>query len=696
MTASDVPPQADEPAASPFAGAPISFVPAILAGMVVGTLVLWVIATHRAASPPDPLRSHLVPWARPMAHSDERDQFLYHAGIMLTALGGVAGAWIYARFARSTANVIRAPRPAQPRDRTPSRAGGSAGVKGTSVAAPESRSQDVRTPWANVLLHALVVIAVGSLLYVPDYRSMAGTFLNLERFHHWHFFAVMPTHAYLQGLVPVLESYSQYGVGLPVIMGNLCRLLGDFSHANVVWLGMTYGVLYFIALYALLWAWLQDAWWSVAGLALAILLQQFCGLNAPEVLWQYPSSTILRSPFDVWVFLLLSGHLYRGRWGYLVVAAVVVALATFWESDTGLYLAGGYVAYCAYCWIDDVRTHGWDWVAACTYLTTGAIAPIVFLLLTWLVVGGAIFTALFWIRFLEPLRLFRSGFGMLPMPAPQWGNLYIFLTPGLYVLAAVLALVAALRLSTQPWRGGYLLGALGVYGAGIYHQYVGRSHPWNWFHVCLPFVVLGIVLTRVALQRLEIRLRDRPQRAAGAHLVVRGAQLVPLIVLGTAIVLLIAAPTVRSYPGILSGRWFIPGVDWNFPGAGFRTIDSQRGHDRLETMARRIQEAVPAQEPVAILSEFDGILYVMAQRRPFSRFVPIYPAVALDSQAEEVVDALGNPRLRYLFWDRLPDSQPWGTYLPTLLGPRVVADFERIDVVDKFEVWRRRPPAPPS
>jgi hypothetical protein len=696
MADPDAPPPAGAPAVSPFSAVPLDFVPAVVAGMGVGALVLWVIARLRTAGAPDPLLAHLVPWARPMAHSDERDQFLYHAGIIVTAIGGFAGAWIYGRFMRAAPTSRPAPRAAKPPDRKATRAAGGVRASHHPVVAHVSGPPAALMWWVHVLLHLLVVMGVVCLLYVPDYRSMAGSFLNAERFHHWHFFAVMPTYAYLTGLVPVLDSYSQYGVGLPVIVGNLCRLMGDFSHGSVVWLGMTYGVLYFIALYALMWAWFRNWWWSAAGLALAVLLQQFCGLDPPSVLWQYPSSTVLRSPLDVWMLLLLTGHAYRRAWTYLLLAGLVTSLAIFWESDTGIYLMGGYLAYCAFCWIDDVRTSGWDWGTAGRYLATAATVPIVFLLLTWCVVGGALFTAVFWERFLEPLLLFRSGFGMLPMPAPRWGDLHLFLTPGLYVFAAVLALVAALGLSAQHWRGGYLLGALGVYGLGVYHQYVGRSHPWNWFHVCIPFVVLATALTWVALQNVEMRLRERAQREPRAYAVLRAAQLVPVIALGTAIVLLAVAPNVRSYPGVLSGRWSIVGVDWDLPGAEFRTLDSQGARDRLAAVAARIKDEVPAQEPVAILSEFDGLLYVMTNRRPFSRFVPLYPAVALDSQADEVVNALQNEKLHYVFWDHNHDPQRWGSYLPQLLASRIAANFEVVGLVNNFEVWRRREPAPRS
>jgi hypothetical protein len=281
MTALDALSRNGDKAAPPFLGMPTAFVPLIFAGMAVGTVVLWVVATQRSTGTPDPLMAHLLPWARRMAYSDERDQFLYHAGVILTALGGFVGAWTYGRFMHSARKAARPAPPAKQSGRKGTRAGRDAGTPGATAAAQVSGPPRAPARRMALLLHATVVVGLGVLLYVPDYRSMAGTFLSGENFHHWHFFAVMPTYAYLSGLVPVLDSYSQYGVGIPVIIGNLSRLLGGFSHAWVVWLGMTYGVIYFIALYVLLWAWLHDWPWAVAGLAFALLVQQFSGLNPP-------------------------------------------------------------------------------------------------------------------------------------------------------------------------------------------------------------------------------------------------------------------------------------------------------------------------------------------------------------------------------------------------------------------------------
>src|SRR5262249_50593701 len=140
----------------------------------------------------------------------------------------------------------------------------------------------------------------------------------------------------------------------------------------------------------------------------------------------------------------------------------------------------------------------------------------------------------------------------------------------------------------------------------------------------------------------------------------------------------------------------VPGVDWDFPGAGFRAVDSQPAHDMLDAVAERIRQLVPANEPVAIFSQFDGLLYVMAERRPFSRFVPVYRAPVLDDQVEEVLDALRHPTLHWVFYDGAPQTMWSAVLVPQLVRRLTLADFERVDTVQQFEVWHRGAPAPPS
>jgi hypothetical protein len=225
---------------------------------------------------------------------------------------------------------------------------------------------------------------------------------------------------------------------------------------------------------------------------------------------------------------------------------------------------------------------------------------------------------------------------------------------------------------------------VGAYGIMLYHYFVGRSHPYNWFHASLPAVIVLTTLAGAGLRTLEGR------RSAGT-LARRLLALVPFAVLAAVLGLLAAAPSVRAYPGVLSGRWSTPGVLWDIPGAGFRTPPATEVvRERVRAVVTHIRNTVPPAEPVAILSEHDGLLHVLADRRPFSRFVPLYAVVVVDGQVEEALAALDAPGLRHVYLERILGPSVWSHDLPPILFDRVARDFEPVGRVATFEVWRRR------
>jgi len=720
-----------------FAQGPVDFVAPVVAGIAVAGLVLLSASNLLLQLPSAPVTAHLLPWAREMVPPNDHDAAIYHIGLLSAVSAGLLGAWLHGRVLRAPPSgwrvlyrVSLAVAPAllclwvspityngvdwTPLRRTPPAALfatavvlmiGTAGLCRRSVRQPPvatprplppeptvADASAVLAPWVRVLLHLAVASGLFVLLYVPDVPALVGSFWRNEGFHHWHFFAILPTLGYLTGRLPVLEAYSQYGFGIPVVFGTWCRLLGDFSYGRVLGLGIAYGVVYFIALYALLWTWLRSWPWSVAGVAGALLLQQFSGLAPGEVLWQYPSSTVLRSPVDVWLFLVLAWHVRHRRGVALVFASLLVGIALFWETDTGVYLFAGYAAYGG-CWcVDERLARGWDWGPVVRWLAVLAIVPATWLGLLYSLVGKGLLTPLFWQRYFEPMQLFSAGFGMLPMPPLSIGTLHAFLTPAVYVLVLVLALAAALQLTIHTWREGYLLAAVGIYGLGTYHQYIGRSHPWNWFHVCIPLVIAGTVLSHLLFCGLQEQLRRRAAQCRLWRAPFLAVQLAPIVIMLRCIELLASAPSVHAYPGIASGRWSIPETDWNVSGAGFKTtpVDAWQ-RNRVAAVAARIQQLVPADEPVAVLSPLDGFIYVLAHRRPFSRFAPLYPAVALDSQRDEVLAALAAPHLRYVVRDAYPlGVEASAHYLPSVLEPYLKRQFERVEDVKGFELWRRR------
>jgi hypothetical protein len=532
-------------------------------------------------------------------------------------------------------------------------------------------------------MHSVVVVGLVILFAVPDHRLLVGTFLESEGFHHWDYYAIAPTNAYLTGLRPVIDFYSQYGIGIPVFLGSFFKLTGLFSYANTVWLGMAFGAIYYIALYLLLCLLIRNWYLRLVGLILALMLQQFSGLAPGTVLWQTPSSTVLRTPVDMFLFILLLLHLRSNRWQYLALAGLLTGLAVFWETDTGLYLYAGYLAYFGYRFVNQMVTSQMrSWRMLWGYLATVAIVPMVFIWLVYLSIGKDVFAPVFWERLLVPINLFSAGFGMLPMPSPTPSNLYLFLTPSLYVFSAVFALVMAISRGGGHWKDAYVLGSIGVYGLALYHQYIGRSHPYNWYHISIPVVVILVVL-------IYQLLKEPRFIALSANIVLLLMTFVVAINAIFPIITYFSAGAPVHRPSEV--------IEWSVPRAGFRTISiGSEERDAILSSVDLIEELVPPDQPVAILSETDVLYYVLAGRRPFTQYAPLYPQVVFRQQIDDVAAALSVPNLEYVFIEPCPSK--WHLYpaspllcedLPEVLFPVVTQNFKHIGSIGYLEIWQR-------
>jgi hypothetical protein len=315
-------------------------------------------------------------------------------------------------------------------------------------------------------------------------------------------------------------------------------------------------------------------------------------------------------------------------------------------------------------------------------LAAAAIVPVVFIGLVYLEIGSDALKPVFWKRLLEPFSLFSAGFGMLPMPSPNLSNLHLFLTPGLYVFSAVFALVMAINRVSGQWKDAYLLGSIGVYGLALYHQFVGRSHPYNWYHISIPALVLLVAWIS--------RLRTGPRFGA--------------LSANVAILLMTFVAAVNAFFPIMTylsagapGHQPSEVTEWSVPRAGFRTISiGSTERDAILSSVNRIEELVPPDQPVAILSETDVLYYVLAGRRPFTRYAPLYSQVILRQQIDDVVAALTVPNLEYVFiepcpsrWHLYPASYLLCADLPEVLFAVVTQNFEHVGSVGYLEIWQR-------
>jgi hypothetical protein len=386
------------------------------------------------------------------------------------------------------------------------------------------------------LLYAVPVFLVLVVGIPPSaWGFIAGQEFVGERFYHLNFF-MGPALSFAHGKGFATEIFSQFGIGWPM----LCSWLSHFSamtYANLMWMGNLYGCVYYIALFFVLRSCFPQAIWAALAVVLAIYWQGFSGITPGSVIWQFPSSTMMRHPMDVWFFLALLRHNRSGGNLWAGMAGAAGALGLFFVTETGIYLCLAFLAYLLVLsrWgAGQERAVGKpSWLLPLLAYSLAASATLLPLLLY--ASRGALFTAAFWRGWLgAPFlygawglsaqlsifsRFVRSWFA-IPVAELPLSSLTLFLA----MLAVYLGVIgyAALRvLRREGTRREILLATLAMYGLGMLANLVVRSHPHNLYHPLVPFAVVLTVLAFHGRQGLSgvLRYSSFPYVAAGGLLV---------------------------------------------------------------------------------------------------------------------------------------------------------------------------------
>jgi hypothetical protein len=130
-----------------------------------------------------------------------------------------------------------------------------------------------------------IILVLGVPPAAWDY--LAGQFLGSDMCHHLNFFMMGPAIAFSHGRAFGTEIYSQYGIGWPLLGSELSHF-SALTFGNLIGMEITYGCVYYVALFFLLRSCFQQEVWAAFAVILAICWQIFSGLSASEVIWAYP------------------------------------------------------------------------------------------------------------------------------------------------------------------------------------------------------------------------------------------------------------------------------------------------------------------------------------------------------------------------------------------------------------------------
>lgn len=350
---------------------------------------------------------------------------------------------------------------------------------------------------ANAKMVNALIVAGGSvflalIIFVPNFERVLARMYVGEQFHHLDIFVMTAGWAAYNGHIMDVDQISQYGFGMPYIFAQLTRWMGGFSYANVFLIIMTGTMIYYVLMF-----WLSLRWFKSAALTLVVMLwgireQMFHPGDYPFVL-TYPSATVIRYFFDIFVMAAIYCHLQRGRSGWLLCAGALSGFAVYYIDSTGVFLLAAYYAYLV-CLLMMPYTRSMLYKKRQDALVLGGyfLLPVaVAFVLFYRVAGQHLFTALFWHNFSETVEYFLSGIGTYPIYENfKYHNFFAglmgLIIPAVWVFTMVF--VGAMCYFKRFSRRHIFIIVVCVYGLGVEHYYISRAVLTSYYVTALPFV----------------------------------------------------------------------------------------------------------------------------------------------------------------------------------------------------------------
>jgi TPR repeat len=508
---------------------------------------------------------------------------------------------------------------------------------------------------------------------------LAGQFLEIDMCHHLSFFMMGPAIAFSHGKAFGTEIYSQYGIGWP-LLGSALSHFSALTFGNLIGMEIVYGCVYYVALFFLLRSCFQQEVWAAFAVILALCWQIFSGLGAGEVIWAYPSSTMMRHPLDVWFFLALLRHQRCGKTFWAALAGVTGALGVFFETETGIYLLVTFLIYSVLqgglAMGRGRLTDSKAFVRPLVVFYSAAAATLLPLLLY--ASRGTLFTPAFWRGWVEALVKYGSwGASALPIAQVPDAALVSFLTMfTIYLGVIAYALLRVLHGSAS--QGEVLLATLAAYGVALLLLFVNRSHPFNLCHATPPFAVVLTALLfrgRKALAGL-LRYSSLPYGltlALEALLLTKGLFLSYPSILSS-----LFSKQPRSNLALMSKPRDLAGLP---PKLGTFVNGFNQVADAIRTLA-------PHGKGVAVLDLDDTLYYYAANARPWFRYSPLFDMVLTKQVLKDIQNSLAEAPPKYVVTvaqsaKRLPD---WD-FVWAPLYEVVTNRFVLCQTVWPFEIW---------
>lgn len=484
--------------------------------------------------------------------------------------------------------------------------------------------ESFRSRVAGAHLGFLVPVLLMVLVFIPDTKRLAGRFFLSEEFHHWDYYAMGPTLALRHGIALGTEFYTQYNVGWPMVF-DFFGHFGQISYGNLICIAVVYSCVYFTGCYILIWQLTGSRIWAISGVLLILNFQLFSGIDLGDIMWRYPSSTILRSPLDVWFFISTLAYLKSNRRRWLFVSSSLAGTAILFGTDTGVYLCVTLFLFMVYhhCLQGSKR----DSIGRFLICSLQCVCFVLIALLPglWIASNGTLFQNAFWTGWLESIFTYGSGLGMLPIASVQDSTLFLFIL----ILMLYLSMIGRAILHLKN-RGStpetVCLGCISTYGLATLLLFVGRSHSFNIYHVLIPFITVAIV----CVKSLMASVSSSAVMVGTDNLAAYKFKWTGSLLFIGAFILLITNNNFRVYPNVIRLAFGDDEIK------GIALLDSPKDVCGLPPMVQpyvdmfgiiidKMKRHKESGKTIAVLDDSDTIFYLAANVPPWGRYSPAFP-----------------------------------------------------------------------
>ncbi len=455
--------------------------------------------------------------------------------------------------------------------------------------------------WFYLFIFISLFCALG--FYIPDMHALFDAAYFGERQVTNQTFVLSAAYWSYSGGLPGINGESFYGVGLPILIGQMCKLAGSFD-----WEMIFQVVLWLIIFYAAAWFVLYTRVFRSPWLALAVwfLFLKFRLLSseggALMTMVNFPASP-LRFYGDVFFLAAICAHWSSRKRAWLTVAACIAAFQLFLVTSIGSILC---VMMVFYLLLYVAASGPMARQQAVRDVLLGLAASIaLYGSIMFCIYGSHLADAVFWDNFFIWLKLYRNGF----LNGSYIYNLFInpgafFLSLGfitLYLLGLWPAVCLVLQRRFSDVRP-MLAVILSIYGILHYQHFMWYADP-----VVLQrnaSIVLFLIFIWYDIL-IEAKSRSLKQRLS-------------VVLLIGAVILFFNAPKWQSYPNIFhSEARMMETMDNSFLKEAFDTTYV------FDQDVQLIQKLTAPADHVPIVSGHELLLLIKSHRKPFFYVFPL-------------------------------------------------------------------------